>query len=115
MQTANEAGAGAGYSKADFHPCSYGYRPQRSAKIASMAIREDLYARAWGVVEIDFRSYFTTIPHDKLMILIKQASRGWEHAVPSQAELEYQGKNGARQRWVSRKGLRYFRCTATSI
>jgi group II intron reverse transcriptase/maturase len=58
--------------EADFHPCSYGYRPQRSAKIASVAIREDLYARAWGVVEIDFRSYFTTIPHDKLMILIKQ-------------------------------------------
>ena len=58
--------------EADFHPCSYGYRPRRSAKMASVAIREDLYARAWGVVEIDFRSYFTTIPHDKLMILIKQ-------------------------------------------
>jgi hypothetical protein len=24
------------------------------------------------VVEIDFRSYFTTIPHDKLIVLIKQ-------------------------------------------
>lgn len=58
--------------EADFHPCSYGYRPQRSAKMASVAIREDLYAKAWGVVEIDFRTYFTTIPHDKLMILIKQ-------------------------------------------
>jgi RNA-directed DNA polymerase len=58
--------------EADFHPCSYGYRPQRNAKMASVAIRGDLYARAWGVVEIDFRSYFTTIPHDKLMILIKQ-------------------------------------------
>jgi RNA-directed DNA polymerase len=58
--------------EADFHPCSYGYRPQRNAKMASTAIRTDLYARAWGVVEIDFRSYFTTIPHDKLMILIKQ-------------------------------------------
>ena len=58
--------------EADFHPCSYGYRPRRNAKMASVAIREDLYARAWGVVEIDFRSYFTTIPHDKLMILIKQ-------------------------------------------
>jgi retron-type reverse transcriptase len=27
---------------------------------------------AWGVVEIDFRSYFTTIPHDKLIVLIRQ-------------------------------------------
>jgi group II intron reverse transcriptase/maturase len=58
--------------EADFHPCSYGYRPQRNAKIASTAIRNDLYQRAWGVVEIDFRSYFTTIPHGKLIILIKQ-------------------------------------------
>jgi RNA-directed DNA polymerase len=58
--------------EADFHPCSYGYRPQRNAKMASKAIRNDLYQRAWGVVEIDFRSYFTTIPHDKLIVLIRQ-------------------------------------------
>jgi len=58
--------------EADFHPCSYGYRPQRNAKMASTAIRNDLYQRAWGVVEINFRSYFTTIPHDKLIVLIKQ-------------------------------------------
>jgi RNA-directed DNA polymerase len=49
--------------EADFHPCSYGYRPKRDAKMASLAIKEDLYDRAWGVVEIDFQSYFTTIPH----------------------------------------------------
>jgi hypothetical protein len=44
--------------EADFHDCSYGYRPKRDAKQASLAIREDLYNRAWGVVEIDFKSYF---------------------------------------------------------
>ena len=53
--------------EADFHDCSYGYRPRRDAKMASKAIRNDLYRGAWSVVEIDFRSYFTTIPHDKLM------------------------------------------------
>lgn len=58
--------------EADFHECSYGYRPKRDAKDASMAIRADLYQGAWGVVEIDFRSYFTTIPHDKLLTLIRQ-------------------------------------------
>src|SRR3989454_4459354 len=58
--------------EADFHDCSYGYRPRRDAKMASKAIRNDLYRGAGSVVEIDFRSYFTTIPHDKLMILIKQ-------------------------------------------
>lgn len=58
--------------EADFHDCSYGYRPKRGAKQASIAIREDLYRRAGGVVEIDFRSYFTTIPHDKLLVLIRR-------------------------------------------
>jgi len=58
--------------EADFHECSYGYRPKRNAKMASLAIRDDLYQRAWGVVEIDFQSYFTTIPHDKLLVLIRQ-------------------------------------------
>ena len=53
--------------EADFHPCSYGYRPKRDAKMASLAIKEDLYARAWGVVDIDVHSSFTTIPHAKLM------------------------------------------------
>jgi len=56
--------------EADFHNCSYGYRPKRDAKQASMAIREDLYNHAWGVVEIDFKSYFTSIPHGKLLKLI---------------------------------------------
>ena len=32
--------------EADFHDCSYGYRPKRDAKQASMAIRADLYNRA---------------------------------------------------------------------
>lgn len=58
--------------EADFHNCSYGYRPKRNAKQASGALRQDLYQRAWGVVEIDFQSYFTTIPHDKLLVLIRQ-------------------------------------------
>jgi len=56
--------------EAGFHDCSYGYRPGRDAKQASIAIREDLYNRAWGVVEIDFRSYFGSIPHAKLLKLI---------------------------------------------
>jgi RNA-directed DNA polymerase len=58
--------------EADFHDCSYGYRPKRDAKMASVAIRADLYRQAWGVVEIDFHSYFTTIPHAKLLILSRQ-------------------------------------------
>lgn len=58
--------------EAGFHGCSYGYRPKRSAKQASIAIREDLYQRSWGVVEVDFKAYFTSIPHDKLLKLIRR-------------------------------------------
>ncbi len=58
--------------EADFHDCSYGYRPKRNAKQASHAVRDDLYNRSWGVVEIDLKSYFTSIPHEKLMKLIEQ-------------------------------------------
>jgi RNA-directed DNA polymerase len=57
---------------ADFHDCSYGDRPQREAKQASLASRAALYNRAWSVVEIDCKSYCTSIPHRKLMTLIAQ-------------------------------------------
>src|SRR5215510_581712 len=33
--------------EADFHDCSYGYRPKRDARQATLAIREDLYTHAW--------------------------------------------------------------------
>jgi RNA-directed DNA polymerase len=52
------------------HDCSYGYRPKRDAQHASTAMRNALDHRAWGVVEIDFQAYFTSIPHRKLMRLI---------------------------------------------
>jgi len=58
--------------EAEFHNCSYGYRPKRSAKQASIAIREDLYQQAWGVVEIDFKAYFTSIPHSRLLEQIRR-------------------------------------------
>lgn len=56
--------------EADFHDCSYGYRPKRDAKMASTRLRSDLYNRAWGVLEIDFKNYFGSIPHGKLMKLV---------------------------------------------
>jgi RNA-directed DNA polymerase len=51
--------------EADFHDCSSGDRPKRNARQASLAIQDDLYQRAWGVVESDFKSYCTSIPHRK--------------------------------------------------
>jgi RNA-directed DNA polymerase len=57
---------------ADVQPCAYGYRPKRDATMASLAIKEDRYDRAWGVVDRDVQSYCTTIPHAKLMTVIRQ-------------------------------------------
>lgn len=56
--------------EANFHACSYGYRPKRDAKMASIRVRSDLYNRSWGVLEIDFKSYFDSIVHEKLMKLM---------------------------------------------
>jgi len=57
--------------EADCHPCSYGYRPKRDAKMASRALTEDLDARAWGVVAMDFHRSLTTLPHATLMTGIR--------------------------------------------
>src|SRR5215471_4919131 len=43
--------------------------------MASETLRADLARGAWAVVEIDFQSYFLTIPHRKLLILIRQRVR----------------------------------------
>src|SRR6266446_4505643 len=103
--------------EADFHDCSYGYRPRRSAKMASKAIRNDLYRGAWSVVEIDFRSYFTTIPHDKLMILIKQrVVDGSMLRLIKQSLAVGSPTRGrwSRRRWEFHKDLRSRRSTAIS-
>jgi group II intron reverse transcriptase/maturase len=58
--------------EADFEDCSYGFRPQRSAKDAMKAIKENLLQGKVEVLDADLSSYFDTIPHDKLMIVLKQ-------------------------------------------
>lgn len=58
--------------EADFRDCSYGYRPRRGARECSVAIREDLYQRVHGVIEVDIAGYFDTVPHGKLMVLLRE-------------------------------------------
>jgi len=89
--------------EADFHDCSYGYRPKRDAKQAAMAIRNDLYNRARSVVEIDFQAYFTSIPHRKLDDIDHEADCRWESAEADQADAHgrgvRQGTGGANEGW----------------
>jgi RNA-directed DNA polymerase len=53
--------------EADFHECSYGYRPGKSAHQAVNAIREHLNSGQREVYDADLKSYFDTIPHDQLL------------------------------------------------
>ena len=56
----------------DFAEHSYGFRPGRGCREAVQRVEELLKAgRAW-CVELDFKSYFDTIPHDRLLGLVKQ-------------------------------------------
>ena len=55
--------------EADFLPCSYGYRPKRSALMAKEALRKLGYTHHHAL-DADIRDYFGSIDHDKLMKLV---------------------------------------------
>jgi RNA-directed DNA polymerase len=55
--------------EADFLPCSYGFRPKRSATMALETLRK-LGSKNHHVLDADIRDYFGSIDHDKLMKLV---------------------------------------------
>jgi len=55
----------------DFEDCSYGFRPGRSAHHALAEIREHLDHGYCAVYDADLKSYFDSIPHDKLMACLR--------------------------------------------
>lgn len=56
--------------EADFLPCSYGFRPKRSATMALEALRKRGAKGGHHVLDADIRDYFGSIDHDKLMKLV---------------------------------------------
>lgn len=56
----------------DFATQSYGFRPGRGCKDALRRVDELLKEGAVFVVDADLKSYFDTIPHDRLLALIGQ-------------------------------------------
>ena len=58
--------------EADFHDCSYGFRPGRSAQQAVGRIAEEIKAGKSQVYDADLTSYFDTIPHDKLFLALRK-------------------------------------------
>jgi RNA-directed DNA polymerase len=56
--------------EADFLPCSYGFRPRRSATDALETLRKHGARGGNHVLDADIRDYFGSIDHDKLMKLV---------------------------------------------
>lgn len=56
--------------EADFLPCSYGFRPKRSATMALETLRKRGAKGGHHVLDADIRDYFGSIDHDKLMKLV---------------------------------------------
>jgi group II intron reverse transcriptase/maturase len=58
--------------EADFLPCSFGFRPRRSAHDALQVVIDETWRGRRWVVETDIASCFTAIPHEKLMQAIEE-------------------------------------------
>jgi RNA-directed DNA polymerase len=58
--------------EADFLDCSFGFRPERSAHDALDAIKQNIKEGRTAIYDADLKSYFDTIPHDKLMACMQR-------------------------------------------
>ena len=58
--------------EADFKDTSCGFRPGRNAHQALQAVRDHLMSGLREVFDADLKEYFDTIPHDKLMRVLKR-------------------------------------------
>jgi group II intron reverse transcriptase/maturase len=58
--------------EADFLPCSFGFRPGRSAHDALQVLIDESWRHRRWVVETDIADCFEAIPHDRLMAAIEE-------------------------------------------
>jgi RNA-directed DNA polymerase len=58
--------------EADFLPCSFGFRPKRSAHDALQILIDESWRGARWVVETDIANCFSAIPHEKLMQAVQE-------------------------------------------
>ena len=58
--------------EADFMPCSFGFRPEKTPRMALSIIAEKTQAGYTHVVDVDLKSYFDTISHELLLELVER-------------------------------------------
>ena len=58
--------------EADFEPCSFGFRPRRSAHDALQLILDECFRGQRWVVETDIANCFEAIPHNRLMAAVEE-------------------------------------------
>ena len=63
--------------EADFLPCSFGFRPKKSAQDALQVLIDEAWRGRRWVVETDIASCFEAIPHDRLMAVIEERICDW--------------------------------------
>ena len=58
--------------EADFLPCSFGFRPKKTPRMALSAIVQSVNEGYSFVVDVDLKSYFDTISHELLLKLVER-------------------------------------------
>src|SRR5579863_2504244 len=58
--------------EADFMPCSFGFRPKKTPRMALKAIVQSVNDGHSFVVDVDLKSYFDTISHELLLELVER-------------------------------------------
>ena len=58
--------------ESDFEDCSHGFRPNKRAHDAINAIQENLQAGRKEIYDADLSSFFDTIDHEKLMMMVER-------------------------------------------
>ena len=58
--------------EADFMPCSFGFRPKKTPRMALSTIVQSVNEGYSFVVDVDLKSYFDTISHELLLQLVER-------------------------------------------
>ena len=83
--------------EADFQPGSFGYRPNRTAHEAVTRVAEAIVQQKTRIIDIDLRSYFDNVRHDRLLSKVAQRVNDADVMHLLKIMLKVNGKRGVPQ------------------